>query len=156
MEVVQLSAWCLVRPSAVLLCVSTRTASTETARHIVSLPTVRFNTFGTSLTWSEDVLLCFYNTILPHEEIILQFTILHYFCILREAPVARYMQITSTANYSLQLISQFTYEGQANYVLCILYKFLALSISYAGLYNVLSSSAIYFTFIRCVYILYVF
>jgi len=68
--------------------------------------------------------------------------------------VARCMQITSTANYSLQLISQFTYEGQANYVLCILYKFLALSISYAGLYNVLRSSATYFT--CCVYILYVF
>ena len=70
--------------------------------------------------------------------------------------MARYMQSTSTANYSLQLISQLTYEGHANYVLCILYQFLALSIIYAVLYNVLRSSAIYFTFIHRVYIFSVF
>lgn len=117
--------------------------------------TVRFNAFGTSRT-SENVLLCFYNTVLPHEEIILQFTILHYFCILRETPAAHYMQSTSTANYSLQLTSQLTYEGHASYVLRILYKFLALSISYAGLYNVPRSSSIYFTCIHCVYIFSIF
>jgi len=50
-EVAQLSARCLVRPSAVLLCGRTRTVSTETARHFVSLPAVLFNTFGTLLTY---------------------------------------------------------------------------------------------------------